>query len=180
MPNVAGQAYALSVFTPILPGHADELRQHLEQLGSGAQSPLAALHATHFARWVIIDDLVYEGAPQERDKLRSQYLLFESCLDGDSGAYLEAMRTAMAAEADAIWGHCVGYPGSGAAAAFAAYMRHNQLEASFFVAAYPNATVEDVRHSLALRARIIELAIATQDVDAVTALAAYRRMVGGP
>jgi hypothetical protein len=177
VPNVAGQAYALSVFTPILAGHADALRQHLEQLGSGATSPLAALPATHFARWVIIDDLVYEGAPQERDTLHSQYLLFESCLDGDSDAYLEAMRTAMAAQADAIWGHCAGYPGSGAAAAFAAYMRHNQIEASFFVAAYPDATVEDVRASLALRERIIELAIAAQGLDAVTALAAYRRLV---
>jgi hypothetical protein len=177
VPNVAGQAYALSVFTPILPGHVAELRQHLEQLGSGAQSPLAALPATHFARWVIIDDLVYEGAPQEHDTLHSQYLLFESCLDGDSDTYIEAMRTAMAVEADAIWGHCAGYPGSGAAAAFAAYMRHNQIAASFFVAAYPDATVEDVRESLALRERIIELAIATQDVDAVAALAAYRRMV---
>lgn len=180
MPNVAGQAYALSVFTPILPGHADELRQYVEQLPPGAQSPLAVLPATHFARWVIIDDLVYEGAPQQRDRLHSQYLLFESCLDGDSDAYLEAMRTAMAAEADAIWGHCAGYPGSAAAAAFAAYMRHNQIEASFFVAAYPDATVQDVRDSLALRARIIELAIATQGVDAEAALAAYRRMVAGP
>ena len=33
--NVSGQAYALTVLTPILDGHAQELTEHLEALPEG-------------------------------------------------------------------------------------------------------------------------------------------------
>jgi hypothetical protein len=85
----------------------------------------------------------------------------------------------MSVDADAVWGHCVGYPGSRAAEVFADYFRRNQIDASLFMAAYPKATVEDVRVSLALRQRIIDFAVATQEFDAPTLLAAYRKILTG-
>ena len=52
--NVSGQAYALSVLTPILDGHAPELTAHLESLAEGDASPLARVPGTHIARWAVI------------------------------------------------------------------------------------------------------------------------------
>jgi hypothetical protein len=178
--NVNGQAYALTVLTAVLPGHLDPLRKHLASLGSGGSSPLAALRTVHFARWLVIEQPVYQGAPQKRDVLRSPYLLFESCFDGDRDQHLETMRTTIGAAADAVWSHCVAYPGSQDDAAFAAYFRHNQVNANFCLAAYPNATVQEVRDSLALRQRLIDFAVTTQDLDAAALLAAYRELSAGP
>jgi hypothetical protein len=173
--NLAGRAYALTVLTPVMPGHDALLRQCLAKLNRGAASPLASLPATHFARWVVFDRPAHTGAPLQSNAQGSPHLLFDSCLDGDRDEYLEAMRTGMSAAADAIWEHCVGYPGSGDAQAFAAYFRRHQVDARLFLAAYPVASVHDVRSSLALRQRLIDFALATQGFDAPALLAAYRQ-----
>lgn len=166
MPNVSGQAYALTVLTPIVPGREIELRTHLEGLASGPGSPLAQTDKTHVARWVIIDQLVYQGKPQKPDRLQSQYLLFESSFDGgELDPYLDDLCRCIPAELDAVWGCCVGYPGADPEK-FKAYIRHNQIDAAFFVAAYPEATVSDVRESLAFRDRFIDFAIEAQGLDA--------------
>jgi hypothetical protein len=157
--NVSGQAYALSVLTPIADGHADELREHLDGLGEGADSPLARVPGTHIARWVMIDGVVFQGAGQRRRDELSPRLLFSSNFDGDVGAYLEGLRTGMGAEADAIWGHCRGYPGHASGPAFAAYMRAHMLEAALFFAAYGGMTVEQVQANLGRRRALLELAL---------------------
>ena len=64
--NRVGGVYALTVFTPIVPGHEDELRAHLEALPVGAESPLARLDELHLSRIQIIDALVDQGPPHRR------------------------------------------------------------------------------------------------------------------
>jgi len=169
--NSAGGAHTLAVLTQITPGHVRPLRDQLARLNSGPQSPLALLPATHFARWVVIDERVaaFRDAP---------HLLFDSCFDGDPEAYIEAMRTVMSTDADAIWMHCAGYPGAADSAAFSTYFRRNQITAGVFLAAYPQASVEQVRESLALRQQIIDFAITSQECDAPALLAAYRETFG--
>jgi hypothetical protein len=160
--NVSGQAYALSVLTPVLDGHADELRAHLESLGEGAASPLARVPGTHIARWVVIDDVIFQGDGQrKRDRLTPR-LLFSSNFDGEIGAYLEGLRTGMAADADAIWGHCRGYPGHADGPAFAAWMRAHMLEAALFFAAYGGMTVDQVHDNLERRRRLLDLVLEGQ------------------
>jgi hypothetical protein len=156
--NVSGQAYALSVLAPIADGRADALQAHLEALGEGDASPLARVPGTHIARWVVI----YQGPGQrKRDRLGPR-LLFSSNHDGEVGAYLEGLRTGMAEDADAIWGHCRGYPGHADGPAFAAWMRAHMLEAALFFAAYGGMTVEQVKDNLARRRALLELVIAGQ------------------
>jgi hypothetical protein len=165
--NVSGQAYALTVLTPVLDGHQEPLAEYLDALGDGDGSPLARVPGTHIARWVIIPDVKYQGAGQRRrDHLNAPRLLFSSNFDGDPGAYLERLRSGMGEEADAIWGHCAGYPGSGDAVGFVAYMRAHQLEAALFFAAYGDQTVADVRHNVAQRRQLIDFAIGAQGLDA--------------
>jgi hypothetical protein len=162
MGNTSGQAYALMVATPVLAGRQTALRTCLRQLPTGEDSPLARLGTTHFARWLVIDDLVYQGPPQVRDELKSSYLLFVSNFDGSLASYLADLARLMPKEADAVWGHCVGYPGVADPSGFAAYVSHNQIATTFFVSAYPTATVAAVRESLRLREEITEFALAAQ------------------
>ena len=144
--NTFGQAYGLTVLTPIAEGRESGLARHLNDLEGGDASPLARVPGTHFARWVLIGDVVYEGSGK-RDHLSSGRLLFTSNFDSPLEPYLETLRTAIGEVADAIWGHCAGYPGSGDAAAFAGYLRGHQLESSLFFAAYGDRTVAAEREA---------------------------------
>lgn len=179
MTNVSGQAYGLTVLTPIIPGREENLKQYLESLPYGPEGPLEKTRCTHLARWVIIPQLYYEGAPQKRDTLGSQYLLFESNFDGaDLDQYVAILCREMPQEADKIWGCCVGYPGIANVDAFRKYIRHNQIDCTFFVAAYPDATVDDVRTALAFRERFTAFAIAAQHLDAAALQQSFRTTFG--
>lgn len=170
--DISGQAQALSVLTAIRDGQESTLARRLNALGSGDASPLAAVPATHFARWVVIGDVVYEGAGR-REHLRCGQLLFTSNFDGDLAAYLEALRIGLGESADAIWGLCHGYPGSDDASMFAGYLRAHQVESSLFFAAYGDRTVEDVTHSLATRRQVIDFAMRTQGLPPEELQAAF-------
>lgn len=175
MPNVVGQAYTFMALTAIVPGRTEALRQHLASMPTAADSPLAKMEQTHFARFVIIPQLVDLGPPPKtRDTLKNEYLLFSAEFDGLLQGFLNGLCDAMAVEVDAIWEHCVGYPGAGDRAAFERYMRHNQIDTTFPFAAYPDATVSDVREALALRSRLIDFAIRAQTMDLATLEQSYR------
>jgi hypothetical protein len=159
--NVSGQAYALTVLTPVLDGHAAELTAHLEALPEGEDSPLARVPGTHLGRWVVIDQVKYQGHGQRhRDALKASRLLFTSNFDGELDAYLERLQSGLGEDADAIWGHCRGYPGRGPG--FAPWMKAHQLEAALFFAAYGDRTLEQVHADLDKRRRLIEFALEAQ------------------
>jgi hypothetical protein len=172
--NTCGQAYALTVMTAILEGHESALAHYLNTLGTGSASPLASVPGTHFARWVVMGDVVYEGGGQRPDHLRVGRLLFTSNFDGLPEPYLEELRTGLGEVADEIWKHCAGYPGRADAGAFAAYMRSHQIESSLFFAAYGERTVEEVKRSLANRQRVINFALRAQELAAVELQAAFQ------
>lgn len=153
----------MTVLTPILDGRESSLARCLDSLGDGPSSPLSRVPGTHLARWVIIGDVVYEGAGQRRvDHLTQGRLLFSSNFDGGILPYLERLRAGLGDVADAIWGHCVGYPGHTDGEAFGAYLRAHQLDCSLFFAAYGERTVEDVTQSLATRRAVIDFALGAQ------------------
>jgi hypothetical protein len=163
--NVSGQAYALTVLTPILDGHAAELAAHLDALPEGPDSPLARVPGTHLGRWVVIDQVKYMGHGQRhRDHLAAARLLFTSNFDGELDPYLEQLQAGLGDDADAIWRHCRGYPGRGAG--FAPYLKAHQLEAALFFAAYGDRTLEQVHADLGKRTRLIEFALEAQRMDA--------------
>ena len=172
--NICGQAYALTVLTPILTGHETHLAKYLDGLTTGPASPLARVPSTHFARWVVIGDVVFEVPSQKRDHLKLPRLLFTSNFDGALGPYLEALRTGLGDAADAIWGHCAGYPGSGNGAAFARYMRAHQIESALFFSPYGDRTVEQVLGSLAERQSLIDFALRAQGMAPAELQSAFR------
>jgi hypothetical protein len=172
--NRMGQAYGLTVLTPVLDDRVSALAAHLDTFGPEDASPLARIPGTHFARWVILEDVVYQGGRQRRDNLKASRLLFTSNFDGPLDAYLEALRSELAGDADAVWGHCAGYPGRADADAFAAYLRAHQLQSALFFAAYGDQTVADVHANLAQRTRLIEFAMAAQGLAPAELQARFR------
>jgi hypothetical protein len=170
--DICGQARALTVLTSIRERQENALARCLNALGSGDASPLARVPGTHFARWVVIGDVVYEGKGTQEHLTCSQ-LLFTSNFDGDLATYLEALRTGLGEAADEIWGHCNGYPGSDEPAAFAGYLGAHQVESSLFFAAYGDRRVEGVKNSLAVRLRVIDFAMRAQGMSPADLQAAF-------
>jgi hypothetical protein len=178
MPDQPAQTHALIVLTPILPDREGAVRDTLDRLPPGADSALARSGTTHFARWVIINRLMYTGPPQQRDTLRGPYLLFTSHYDGALDAYLDELCALLPAELDAIYRHCVGYPGVRDRQAFTAWLRRDQLDPTFYFSAYAQASLTQVLTALELRERLRAFALETQGLDAVALKEAYRRAFG--
>ncbi len=176
-PDRSGQAGALTVLTPIAPGAEPELRAYLAGLRPGP-SPLARVPGTHFGRWVIVSDLVAEDE-RDPDHLAGSHLLFTASFDGSMDAYLDALSSALAAEAQEIWGRCTGAPRPAAGPALKAYLRAHHHRTGFFVAAYPQATVGRVRAALDQRDKAIAFARDAQGMDPAELQAAFLERLGG-
>jgi hypothetical protein len=172
-----GQARALTVLTPIVEGHESALTRHLNAIEGGTGSPLSRVPGTHFARWVVIGDVIYEGEGK-RDHLKLGQLLFTSSFDGPHEPYLEALRTGLGSAADEIWQHCCGYPGRDDPATFAAYLESHRVESSLFFAAYGERTVQDVTRSLDARHALIEFALRAQSMNAAALKAGFMETFG--
>ncbi len=164
MSNSAGQATAFMAVTPIVPGEEDALRRYLEGLPRPG-SPLQRLAGTHFARWAMLDDWISDPAQPHEDHLRCAYLIFTSNFDGPLDAYLDELCDRLAPEAPEIWGRCCGCPPGASGAPLKAYLLHNKIDTGFFVAAYPDATVAEVKAALVARARLIDFAVRAQDMS---------------
>jgi hypothetical protein len=151
MPSRNGSVYGLTLLCPILdepaavPSHDLQIRDHLATLSRGADSMFALAPGTHLARLVVLDDVVYVGAPACEEHLKSKYLVFESNCDGDRDSYLTGLAKAIPGELDKIWKHCAGYPPGGAndLARFLAYMKKCEIETTFFFAPVNNKTVTE-------------------------------------
>ncbi|MGH2900375.1 MAG: hypothetical protein ACRDMZ_16995 [Solirubrobacteraceae bacterium] len=163
-PNVSGQAYAFMAMTPIKPGEEQALLAYLHGLRDSGPSPLAKLARTHIGRWVIVPDFHNDPSwrqPRE-EHLDLHYLIFTSNLDGDLDSYLTELCEKLAPEAQEIWGRCVGCPQSARGAALKKYLLHNQIKTGIYFAAYGEATVGEVTHSLRQRDKLVEFAIRAQ------------------
>lgn len=166
MADERGRARALMVLTPVGRGREPELRAALRRLPTGEDSPLARLPGTHFARFVIV--------PGGADSVQ---LLFSATHDELQGSYLEELRGQIPDHADAIWGHCEGYPGSDGD--FVGYMERHRVTTHLFVAAYADATLDEVLEGLELRRRLMEFAPGAQWMAPEELRGAFRREVLG-
>jgi hypothetical protein len=151
--------------TPIRQGEEPALQQYLRGLPQ-QKSPLGRLSGTHFARWVILDHWVNDPAQPQEDRLGCSYLIFTSNFDGALDAYLDELCDKLPPDTEQIWGRCLGCPSGAAGPALKAYLLHNQIHTGFFVAAYPDSRVPQVKAALAARERVIALALAAPGLTA--------------
>lgn len=154
MANQSGGVYGLTILSPIKDdphreiSHNLALRKYLARLPRHEHSPFAQVSSTHLARLVVMDDVVYVGMPACEEHLQAKYLIFESNFDGDLDTYLERMAREIPDTVNAVWEHCVGYPGLENVAAFKAYMKKCQVETTFYFADVNDKTVEQTLRAL--------------------------------
>jgi hypothetical protein len=148
MANQNGQVYGLTILFPIIEDvrldicHSMELRWYLGHLPRDHRSPFAQISSTYLARLVVMDDVVYVGAPACEEHLKSRYLIFETNFDGDLDTYLTRMARETPEFVEAVWKHCVGFPGVSDVGAFVAYMKKCQITTTFFFADVNDRTVQ--------------------------------------
>jgi hypothetical protein len=172
MPNLDGGHYFLTMLAPVrteaVPIGEDRYRSHvvllreaLTRLPTARQnevtrhsrlnSPFARNRLNHLARFVVIDDVVYNGrvsgnavadrlrrvdptVPQHIDRLGCAYLLFSADLDapGDGEtalrAYTDALWSSMRDELVEIFQHCHGFDAVRDASGFHRYVKRCQVE----------------------------------------------------
>jgi hypothetical protein len=153
MPNHSGSVYGLTILSPIrddsdaeIP-HNLAIRTYLAKLPRDQNSPFAKVFSTHMARLAVLDDVVYVGT-RYSDRLKVQYLIFESNFDGDLDTYLKQLAAEATGEVNSIWQHCIGYPGAENVGAFIAYMKRCQVETTFYFAHVNNKTVQQTLQAL--------------------------------
>jgi hypothetical protein len=173
MPNINGSVYGLTILSPIIddedatPSHDLQIRNYLSHLSTREDSPFAAAPGTHLARLVVMDDVVYVGMPSCEEHLKSKYLVFESNIDGDLDTYLAGLAQHVPQHLDAIWTHCVGYPGAANRQAFVNYMKACQLTTTFFFAAVNDKTVPETLRALQTQTAVADFIASHQGMDPV-------------
>ncbi len=158
----AGGAYYFTSMTPVQKGKEQSLAAQLRGLPTGSGSPLSLLGDVHLGRWLVLDDLRkmnFPGEPAHPTQLRSAYLFFTATVGATDGPAADALPGSLIREiadkipdvADAVWGHCVGYPGISPVDPFVAYLAKSQLDTLLFHVGYPSVTVDHVHRAIAAR-----------------------------
>jgi hypothetical protein len=174
MANQSGSVYGLTILSPIIddpgatPSHDLQIRQYLAGLSNGVDSPFALAPGTHLARLVVMDDVIFVGAPAREEHLKSKYLIFESNLDGDLDSYLNGLAATVPEHLDAIWNHCAGYPGAANRRAFVDYMKACQLTTTFYFAAVNDKSVGETLRALQTQTAVADFIASHQGVDPAT------------
>jgi hypothetical protein len=183
MPNQNGTVYGLTILSPIIndekasPSHDLQIRSYLATLPTGEESPFALAPGTHLARLVVMDDVIYVGAPAIEEHLQSKYLVFESNCDGDLDSYLTGLAAAVPQHLDAIWNHCVGYPGAANPRAFVAYMKACQIETTFFFAAVNDKSVPETLRALQTQRAVADFIAGHQGIEPARLQAEFTEFV---
>lgn len=179
MSNQSGSVYGLTILSPIIddekatPSHDLQIRKYLAGLCTREGSPFALAPGTHLARLVVMDDVIFVGVPVQEEHLNSKYLIFEANIDGDRDGYLHGLAEAVPQHLDAIWMHCVGYPGAANRQAFVDYMKACQLTTTFYFAAVNNKTVPETLRALQVQTAVGDFIAAHQGAEPATLQRAF-------
>lgn len=113
------------------------LRDALDQLKVGIQSPFAAIPGTHFARLALIgrDHFVKRSVPP----LANGYLLVSAEIDGEISEWLEQLSAQ--SDLDDVWQHCHGYRGF---ASLPRLLEDCRIRPDIEYFDYPGATVAEI------------------------------------
>jgi hypothetical protein len=179
MANQSGQLYGLTILSPIKRGyikgvaHDLDIRKYLSHMPNGEHSPFAKVSGTHFARLVVMDDVVFMGSPSREEHLKSPYLVFTADFDGGLDGYLESMAHEIHPVLDEIWSNCVGYPGAADAGKFTKYMKQCQVTTTFYFADVNDKTLGQTLKALQIKSELAAFVAQNQGQDAGTVQRAF-------
>jgi hypothetical protein len=170
-----GTTGQLSVLTRVLPGRADRLKEDLARL-SDALGPKLVPAQTHFARWVVADELETRSAMRPAEP---PWLLFSAWFDdGSEEAYVRDLYRSMGGRAQTIWRHCgferedvADLDAAAKADRFWVYLDRHKVSTptpprGTPFQGYGGVKVERVKSALALAAKLSDFAVTSQCLSA--------------
>jgi hypothetical protein len=177
--NVDGQAVAITVFSsvnwlgrfwlPLVFLYATHV--------PNSRGTLGKLSFIHFARWTLIRELPYNGAPQQREKLNYPKLFFESNFNGGWAEYIDAFSHILTRGMKVFWGTSYGFPKPLPTGPFKRYIERNQIEASHFYSAYPQATTTMILGALELEQKFTLFKAQARSLDDEAFTVAWRKFL---
>jgi hypothetical protein len=177
--NVDGQAIAITVFSSVnclgrlwLP-----LVFLYARLFPKSTGTLGRLSFIHFARWTLVRRIPYNGPPQRKETLTYPRLFFESNFNGGWQEYIDAFSHILTTGMKSFWGTSYGFPQPLPSGPFKEYIKENELEASHFYSAYPQATTTMVLAALELAPAFEAFKLKTEGQSAVEFVEAWREFL---
>lgn len=207
MPNKSGNAYALTILSPIRNGHLDEVayadvvRSRLDAWNFLENSPMARVPQTYLCRYFVLDDVFTQSlagtdvygtwfdflsifsdrarrrALPREDHLKSKYLVFSCNFHGDLDAYLRGMWLAIGNEIRHAWEFCYAFDQVRNADDFIAYMKKCQLTASLFFVGSNDDPLEEQLKALYLKQELGKFVIDHQGLPAEALQKAWREFI---
>jgi hypothetical protein len=172
VPNIEGQATAITVLTPVKRTGPMILRLVFWAARNITQTleKLEKLSFIHFARWAVIKRFPDENGGE---RLNHSYLIFESNFNGAWEQYIDAFSEVVPLRMKAIWGTSFGFPGPLPVEAFKAYIRQNEFVANHYYSAYAGATTTEIISAGRIEPALQELKAAADTIDAQSFEAAF-------
>lgn len=182
--NQNGPSYLFMALCPISPDLLDgegapvaEMRRYFNNLPQGTASPFATVSTIHLARFVVVDDLPFEGFPQHHDRLGVPYLLCELSLCGQPRESILSLVEHAPDFVAKAWGRCIGFPGVSDREVFWKYLERCQIQTSFFFGGYPQATLDQVLRALDLQRRFAKLAADSEELSPAALKAEFKKLL---
>jgi hypothetical protein len=207
MANISGNAYALTVLSPIINGrvaetaHCDAVRDRLENWNLLPNSPMAKVPQTYLCRYFVLDDVYCESLPgasvldtftdilpvvphriraavlPAEEHLKSKYLVFSSNFHGDLDTYLRGMWMAISADIKNIWEYCYGFDQVNDADGFIAYIKKCQLSTTLFFVGSNDDPLEEQLKALYLKQEFSKFAVKNQGLPVAELKKKYREFI---
>ena len=186
MSNKSGNAYALTLLCPILPGapptagpdgesYVASLRFQLQKLSDHKQMSLVP--NTYLSRCWVLDDVPYQGDPASLEHLKSKYLVFSANFYGELDDYLKGMWNAVKPAIQFVLSHCVGFSGVNDEASFIAYIKKCQVKTTFFFNGSTDDPLAEQLKALYLKQELTKFAYENQGKTPANLQAAFREFV---
>ena len=173
------RARVLTMLTPIRPGWATFLRAitWTSRFHSYFEDHSLQFRFIYFVRWTIFDHLPFNGPPQEPEKLKYQYLFFESNFDTPWTKYIDAFAYVIPRDIRVIWGRGFAFPGPPPAEPLKQWIARNSLPGAHYYHAYPEASTRMVTSGLRVKQRFPELKADAREMSPEDFKAAFERFL---
>lgn len=177
--NIDGQAIAITVFSTVkwwgrafLP-----ILFTVTKRKPDLTKTIVQLSFIHFARWSLVKEIPYNGAPQPKQKLRYAHMYFESNFNGGWEEYIDAFSHILTSGMAAFWGSSYGFPKALPVGPFKEYIKENEIANSHYYSAYPNATITMVKSALDLDDKLAPLKRGAKRMEPEAFVKAYEKML---
>ena len=150
------QQETLTVIAPIQPDQIDALRELLQSIqqnvGHNDLIPFAQFSQVHFARFVILDEVV---DPLNGSTIPAS-LAFSSCIDAPLKDYIRSLAEIAGLGLDRVFSHCKGYPPpqQRTASSRMAYLRQHEVKTQTFYVNTVGRSVQQIHQEADLHDKI--------------------------